>query len=460
MFIHWRPSQKKSPPSNVPLFWRTLNWCGVALISASLGGLWALITHSTPLMHRALSPQESAVFSRNRRDISTLDQPVNLLLIGTKVLSSDVVEPPVSDATYHTLVNSVEGLSDTMLLVRFDPRDQRLTILSIPRDTLTWIPGRGDAKINEANALGGPALAAQTVSELLGDVPIDRYLRINVQGISKLVDALGGVTIHVPKDMRYQDMSQRLNIDLQEGRQHLDGEKALDFLRFRYDELGDIGRVQRQQSFMRALIEQTAQPDTLGRLPQILGVIRENLDTNLTVQELASLAGFMAQVPRSRVQMLMLPGDFNGTGREEISYWLPSYRQIEVLADQHLRDTPRRSGLGGNGLEENPMDVSTNWIRIAIQNTYLPEPQVERVSDHLSQVGFRNLYRGEDMTQPLKVTRIIAQAGDIDKARAVQLQLGFGEVRVESTGVLDSDVTIQLGEDALYRLSGFGEQPL
>lgn len=455
MLIHWWPTRKTSPPNDVSLFWRTVSWCGVALLSASLGGLWALITHSTPFMQKALSPQESAIFGRHRQDIATLDQPVNLLLIGAKVLSSDVEAPPPSDATYHTLVNSVEGRSDTMLLVRFDPRHQRLTILSIPRDTLTWIPGRGDAKINEANALGGPALAAETVSELLGDVPIDSYLRINVQGIAKLIDTLGGVTIHVPKDMRYQDMSQRLNIDLQEGQQHLDGEKALEFLRFRYDELGDIGRVQRQQSLIRALIEQTAKPETLGRLPQILGVVRENLDTNLTVQELASLAGFMAQVPRSRVQMLMLPGNFNGTGREEISYWLPSHRQIEALTDQHLRDTPR-----GTSLEPNPMEISTNWIRVALQNTYLPEPQVERVSDHLIQVGFRNVYRAENITEPLKVTRIIAQQGDLDKARAVQVQLGFGEVRVESTGVLDSDVTIQLGEDTLYRLAGFGEQPL
>ncbi|BAY52465.1 hypothetical protein NIES2134_124650 [Thermostichus vulcanus NIES-2134] len=447
MLIRWQRRRQPAPPEEEVLFWRLVLWLGVALISGSLGALWGLLSQSTPLMQRSLSPQEWQVFQRGDRWTgATLHQPLNLLLIGSKVLTSDLDHPPDPNLTYHALVNSVEGLSDSLLLVRFDPVQQRLVILSIPRDTLTFIPGRGDAKINEANALGGPALAAATVSELLGNVPIDRYLRINVQGIEKLIDALGGVTLDVPIAMRYRDESQHLYIDLQAGRHHLNGQQALQFLRFRYDALGDIGRVQRQQMFLRTLMEQTARPETLARTPHILSIIRENLDTNLTVEELMSLGQFLTRLPRSRVQFLLLPGNFNGTTEEvAVSYWLPNYQRIAWLTDQYFRDTPtadpRETGL-----------PSPAQVRIAIQNTNLPQSLVMRLSEQLATAGYPHPLVAEPLPQPIPITRIIAQQGDLAAARQVQLLLGFGEVRVESTGVLASDVTIQLGDDARDRL--------
>ncbi|WP_297041828.1 MULTISPECIES: LCP family protein [unclassified Thermosynechococcus] len=447
VFIRWQRQRQPAPPEEGVLFWRLVLWLGVALISGSLGALWGLLSQSTPLMQRSLSSQEWQAFQRGDRWTGArLHQPLNLLLIGSKVLTSDLDHPPDPNLTYHALVNSVEGLSDSLLLVRFDPVQQRLVILSIPRDTLTFIPGRGDAKINEANALGGPALAAATVSELLGDVPIDRYLRINVQGIEKLIDTLGGVTLDVPIAMRYRDDSQHLHIDLQAGRQHLNGNQALQFLRFRYDALGDIGRVQRQQMFLRALMEQTARPETLARTPQILSIIRENLDTNLTVGELMSLGQFLTSLPRSRVQFLLLPGNFNGSTDEvAVSYWLPNYQRIAWLTDQYFRDTPtadpRETGL-----------TSPAQVQIAIQNTTLPESLVTHLSEQLATAGYPYPLVAEPFPQPIPITRIIAQQGDLAAARRVQLLLGFGEVRVESTGVLASDVTIQLGDDARDRL--------
>jgi len=195
------------------------------------------------LLQSKLHPNDAKVFDQG--NISTgvnfrlpaLTRPVNIMILGMKVLSSDVNNPPAEAANlgYHALVNSFDGLSDTMLMLRFDPATFKLVLLSIPRDTRTWVDGLGTTKLNEANAYGGPALAAKSVSNLLADVPIDRYVRINVQGVEKLVDALGGVTVFVPQDMKYTDESQHLYIDLKQGEQHLNGKKALDFLRFRYD---------------------------------------------------------------------------------------------------------------------------------------------------------------------------------------------------------------------------------
>ena len=80
-----------------------------------------------------------------------------------------------------------------------------ITLLSIPRDTRTYVEDQGLTKINAANYYGGPAKSAKAVSELLGGVGIDRYIRVNVQGVEKLIDSLGGVQVYVPKDMKYQD---------------------------------------------------------------------------------------------------------------------------------------------------------------------------------------------------------------------------------------------------------------
>ncbi len=419
MFIrfqrHFGPSPQPAPET-LHRFWWLASWLGVSLISATVGGLLGVISQSTPLQQRPLSQDEAAVFSPPARNAMKLDRPLTLMVIGTKVLTSDVDAPPPLGLTYQATINSLDGLSDTLLLLRFDPVNQRLVVLSIPRDTLTSIPGRGDAKINEANALGGPALTAQTISELLGGIQVDRYLRINVQGITKLVDALGGVTLYVPKEMKYRDDSQRLNIDLQPGQQHLNGQEAHDFLRFRYDALGDIGRVQRQQALMRALVEQTLKPETLARLPQILSVTQENLDTNLSVQELGQIAGFMSQLPRSRMQMLMLPGYFSNDGQDpnHPSYWIPRHNQIPTLVNSHFRDEPV------SPVANNPGPANYKGLRVAIQPRAALGSHVETLTDaqtemlqatvqKLQAVGYGNVYAGQAMAEPLPITRIIAQ---------------------------------------------------
>lgn len=414
----------------------------VATISATAGALLAVSLSGTPLLQSKLTTEEQSAFSQadavsyKNLQIPSLSRPINLLVLGTKVLTSDVNGAPTEDLGYHALVNSFNGLSDTMLLMRFDSDSGKFTALSIPRDTQAEIEGHGLLKINEANYHGGPALAAESVSKLLDDVPIDRYVRINVQGIEKLVDALGGVEVYVPKDMKYTDFSQHLYIDLKEGKQRLNGEKALQFLRFRYDEYGDIGRIQRQQTLIRAVVEQALKPQTLLRLPEILSVIQAHVDTNLTIEELIALAGFASQTQRSDVQMLMLPGGFNGDGRQGVSYWLPNQEGIEKMVSQHFQ----------HGYADSLAPEPAN-LRIAIQDSTGDSEAVQALVNSLQEAGYRNVYVGEKWREPLQISRIVAQRGDDGSAAALRVALGVGEVLVESTGSLNSDVTIQLGQD-------------
>jgi polyisoprenyl-teichoic acid--peptidoglycan teichoic acid transferase len=431
--------------------WFWMGMGGIAMISATAGALLAVSLTSTPLQQAQLSPQEEAVFDSDAiagsgLQFSQLTRPVNLLVMGMSVLPTDVKNPPAEtkNLRYLPQVNSFDGLADVMLLTKFDPETKKVVMLSIPRDTRTEIEGYGVRKINSANVEGGPALTATTVSNLLGGVGIDRYIRINVLGVAKLIDALGGVTVYVPKDMKYRDDSQHLYINLKAGKQHLNGDQALQLLRYRHDELGDIGRIQRQQMVIRALIDQTLNPVTVAQLPKILNVVKDNIDTNLTVEELVALVGFGVRTNRSNMQMMMLPGRFSEQGEYNASYWIPSRNNIAKLMAQHF---------GLQSTSENSVNNPTA-LRVAIQDsTGSDRSQLRPLIRALEQAGYRNIYIARPWTEPLEVTNIIAQQGDGDGAESIRNALGFGEVRVESTGSLDSDISIQVGKDWLQNKS-------
>lgn len=452
------PSEPEIPQSSVPAasvppapklksyrwLWLSIGLVGVAMLSATAGALLAITMASTPLMQRKLTPQEAAVFAKgelskvNNLQLPDLSRPVNILVLGAKVLSNDVADDSgrVQQLGYHALINSFEGLTDTMLLLRFNPETKKMVILSIPRDTRVEIPGYGIGKINEANANGGPALSAKTVSQLLEGVGIDRYITINVQGVQALVDALGGLTVYVPKDMKYTDESQHLYVNLKAGKQHLNGDQVLQLLRFRHDALGDIGRIQRQQIVFRALSDQALNPATLARFPQILSIIRSHIDTNLTVEELLALLGFATHIDRSNVQMMIVPGQYGDIATYGTSYWLADSDRISTMMAQHF-----------NVGTQTATTIAPNQVRVSIQDsTQRSSPQ--NILQRLQQAGYSNVVVTDPYGEPLTVTRIVAQQGDLESAEAVRKVLGFGEVRVEGTGDLNSDVTVQLGQDA------------
>jgi polyisoprenyl-teichoic acid--peptidoglycan teichoic acid transferase len=438
-------NNQKIPTKSGRWLWFWVGMSGIAMVSATAGALLAVSLSSTPLMQANLSPSEAAVFDGDRiagggLRFSELTRPVNILVMGMSVLPPDIKDPPADakNLRYLPQVNSFDGLADVMLLIRFDPENKNLKMLSIPRDTRVEIEGHGMKKINSANVHGGPALTAKTVSNLLDGVGVDRYVRINVLGVAKLIDALGGVNVYVPKDMKYQDDSQHLYINLKKGQQHLDGEKALQLLRYRHDENGDIGRIQRQQMVMRALMDQTLNPATLGRLPEVLNVVKEHIDTNLTVEELLALVGYGARTNRSNILQLMVPGRFSEKNEFDASYWIPNSNRIAKTMVQHfaLQST------------EQTKDHEPTRLRVAIQDSTGDEKtNLRPLIRTLEKAGYRNVFIAKSWGEPLQVTHIVAQQGDGNEAESIRNTIGFGEVRVESTGTLGSDVSIQVGKD-------------
>jgi hypothetical protein len=265
-------------------------------------------------------------------------------------------------------------------------------------------------------------------------------------GVAKLIDALGGVTVYVPKDMKYTDESQHLFINLKAGKQHLNGDQALQLLRFRHDENGDIGRIQRQQMVMRALMDQSLNPATVTQLPKILNVVKDNIDTNLTVEELLALMGFGVRTNRSNMEMMMVPGRFSQKREFNASYWIPDRDRIKTMMAENFA-TETQSDLETR--EFNPA-----YLRVAIQDsTGIENANLQPLIRSLEQAGYTNVYVAKSWGEPLEVTHIVAQQGDGKTAESIRNTLGFGEVRVESTGNLGSDISIQVGKDWLEQTS-------
>jgi hypothetical protein len=136
--------------------------------------------------------------------------------------------------------------------------------------------------------------------------------------------------------------------------------------------------------------------------------------------------------------MLMVPGEFSRPGEFNASYWLPSQKRIQDIM-------ARNFDFGELGAE----DTSSQSVRITLQDSTKQPDRVQSVLKTLQKSGYSNSSLGQPWNEPLSVTRIVAQQGDTKSADAVREALGFGEIRTEATGDLDSDVTIQLGKDSL-----------
>lgn len=183
------------------------------------------------------------------------------------------------------------GRGDVAMIASVDPARKQVRLLSIPRDAWTQVPGHGWTKFNHAFAFGKEDLTRKTVERLIG-LPVDHHVVVNMDGFRRIVDLLGGVSIDVEKDMKYDDPydDPPLHINLRKGRQRLDGERALHYVRFRSDGDGDTGRVHRQQVFLRAIAAEATKPQNLTKLPSLISAAYGAVRTDLPASDLVRLA--------------------------------------------------------------------------------------------------------------------------------------------------------------------------
>ncbi len=238
---------------------------------------------------------------------------------------------------YTILISGVDdgnGNSDTNILAAVDAENGCFYGVSIPRDTKVFYNGKNH-KINAAFGSGGMELLAQVVSDQLG-IPVDYTVLVDLKGFAALVDAIGGVDFQVPIDMDYDDPVQDLSIHFAKGMQHLNGTQAMKVVRFRHNNDGtgygseDIGRMQTQQNFLKAVAKQTLTLSNLDKVGDFVKIFQKYVETDLTLGNLAWLGEKVIRMGPENIAFSTLPNDW----RSPYIYLDPD--ETLALVNQHL----------------------------------------------------------------------------------------------------------------------------
>lgn len=225
--------------------------------------------------------------------------------------------------------------SDTMILCKVNFNDGSIRMMSLPRDSRVPIKGSLD-KLNHAHSYGGMKLLMKTIRDFT-NLDVDYYVRVDYRAVKNLVDAIGGVTVDIPKRMYKIDTTKghEYLIDFEPGVQKLDGENSILFLRYRDYTDGDIDRVKMQQYFLTEMIKQTLEPRNILRLPKILDVYSKYVDTNLPKNIIYSGISMAGKLDKENIETTTLPGEFLEL---ESSYWKVYKAGAEKVIEEYFGD--------------------------------------------------------------------------------------------------------------------------
>jgi len=236
-------------------------------------------------------------------------------------------EPPVPRGDIRFLVVGLtqdRHRTDSIMVIQWDDLHHAARILGVPRDIRVNLQGIGNTKLVHAYATGGIGRARAAVIKLL-NIPIAHYVVFSLPGMRHLVDLLGGVPLTVEKRMVYSDRGQDLFINLQPGPQILDGAHAEQYLRFRNDPEGDIGRIRRQQHFVRAALAAVHQPSVWIRLPQVIDGARAEVETDLTTAQMLGWVRRVQGVTPDAIGAYSIEGrpafEWDDLARMKLDFW-------------------------------------------------------------------------------------------------------------------------------------------
>lgn len=296
-----------------------------------------------------------------------LVRPMTVLVAGA--------DQEYDESTYSYKVkvkDSFLGRTDTIMIFQFDPALGRLTALSIPRDTRIYINGRRPEKINALNTIGGPLLLKKVLEDLL-DIKIDRYVLVNTKSVEKAIDSIGGVEVDVPRDMKYSDKTDGINIDLKKGKQILNGNQTVGFLRFRKTATADIGRIERQQLFLRALRKKLSEPTVLARGPVVMSKVMDCIKTDLSMIELLRLGYFAKGVTDDKQEFETLAGEFNEPG-QPIAQVVKKTTE-EPAESEQASNPPAENPENGGEKETETENVEVIYVTPLFVSYWIPHPK-------------------------------------------------------------------------------------
>lgn len=249
-------------------YWKLIRNILVLLVLVTAAVAGKAVNDINETLNNVSQDVEIKSIRQTKVDIAEGD-PINVLLIGT------------DGSVERTENNGDVSRSDTLILVSLNPQTKSTKLLSIPRDAMTLIDGVDTPdKINHAYAYGGAQLTIETVQDFL-DVPIDYYAVINMDGLTELIDAIGGIEVTSPLTFEYRGTG------FVEGEtREVNGLKAMNFARMRYDDPeGEVGRQNRQKIVIKAIVDKILSPEGMSNLSEILQVVNTHVKTNVNLQE-------------------------------------------------------------------------------------------------------------------------------------------------------------------------------
>lgn len=395
----------------------------LVMVVGALGVVWALNTGSEVL---ALAEPDHEVTAQLSEPIG---RDLTFLVVG-----SDSREG-IEDLTFFGPAGGERG--DVIMLVRLDAASGEARILSVPRDLWVEIPGHGEDKINAAFAYGGPSLMVQTIRENLG-IDVNHYVEVDFVGFIEMVNELGGIEMTFAHPAR--DLKSGLNVGA--GPQILDGEQALAFARSRsYEEhqgerwvsidASDLGRANRQQQVVRAILSKLKSPASIAEAGEIAGSMAENMtvDGRLAASSIGSLAWDFRGVLTGGIEGQTLP--VNGD----------TVRGASVVR----ADEPEASATI-EGFLTGIMSIDQGPLRVQVLNGNGVNGAAGDMSDRLADAGYEIAGIGNADERDYSVTTVLVPQGS-HAGEEIIGQLGFGVVRY---GAVDNgyDAVVIVGADA------------
>lgn len=366
-------------------------------------------------------------------------------------------------------------LTDTIMVASYNPNTQKANLLSIPRDSYT---GKNTAKATASlkiNALYNiektPEKTLKAVNELTG-LDIKYYVVVKTEALIQLVDAIGGVEFNVPIDMKYDDPTQDLHIDLKAGTQKLDGEKAEQVLRFRHSnpdkngvmttypaEYGndDFGRMRTQRDFISALLKQTLKPGNIFKLGEILEIAHKNVETNLELSYIKDYIPYAVEFNTDDLQTATLPGttpDMKETNnvsilvvnkkltQELIQSMFYSDNQTEENEDNTITNSLNTTS---NSISSTTA-VANDKLTIELINGSGNTSKLEDAKTKLEEAGFTVKKTGKTSTISKTVITNKKNATD-EQLKNIKQVLNTGNISTNKQASSQVDVTIVIGED-------------
>lgn len=361
-------------------------------------------------------------------------------------------------------------LTDTIMIASYNPNTQKANLLSIPRDTFTGKNPKKAVASQKINSLYNinktPDKTLAAVNELTG-LDIKYYVVVKTEALIKLVDAIGGVKFNVPMRMKYTDTSQNLVIDLEEGEQLIDGNKAEQLLRFRHNDYqkgvgmtsypseygdNDFGRMRTQRDFIIATLKQTLKPSNIFKIGQILEIANENVDTNLELSFVKDYIPYAVELDTENITSATLPGttpDVSTTNGVSI-FVADKKASKELIQSMFYADVTEENE--DNTISNNTTSISTTTtqtaedISIELLNGSGDNSKIEKAKELLEEAGYNVKKTGK--TSSIAQT-IITNKKDVtdENLKNIKQVLGKGNISTNKSSTSLVDVTIIIGKD-------------